>query len=52
MKNLIAMFVYKWLTKYCKSHSNNCENCIFDDSRPRCGCIANIPIEWYEPKKD
>ncbi len=50
MKNKIAMWVYKWLVKYCKSHDDYCTGCIFNDDRPRCKCIANIPTEWYKPR--
>jgi hypothetical protein len=58
MENKIAMFVYKWLVKYCKKHKHvrdgnfihTCKRCIFDDVRPLCGCILNIPTKWFKLK--
>lgn len=49
MNNYFARLVYKWLVKYCRKHGDNCGNCIFNDNRPKCMCIANIPSEWYKP---
>lgn len=43
-----AMTVYRWLVEHCNSHLDNdgdCNGCIFDDGRPLCGCIANVPTE-------
>lgn len=51
MRDRIAMLAYKYLVRYCKykSKMNTCKGCLFDDNRPRCGCIANIPEEWFNP---
>jgi hypothetical protein len=50
MKHKVARLIYKCLVRYCKSHDEYCTGCIFNSSRPRCGCIANIPTEWDEAK--
>lgn len=51
MKNKVAYWCYRYLVWYCNSFAKSdvCSGCIFDDKRPRCACIANIPIEWFEP---
>lgn len=52
MKNKLAYWCYRYLVWYCNSFGKYdvCSHgCIFDDKRPRCGCIANIPTEWLKP---
>lgn len=50
MKNILAIIIYKLLVKYCESHEDSCENCIFKNTNSECMCIANVPIEWSKPK--